>query len=126
MPRRSAKPAKTAELPEQLVAAPDELAACLEHLAAAPVVGFDTEFVGEDAYRPELCLVQVATAERLFVIDPFAVGPLDGFWKLLLDPARTTVVHAGREDVRMCNFQAGRPPAHVFDVQLAAGLVGLP
>jgi ribonuclease D len=50
---------------------------------------------------------------------------LDAFWKLLLDPARVTVLHAGREDIRMCRFQAGQPPASVFDVQLAAGLVGM-
>jgi ribonuclease D len=59
------------------------------------------------------------------VIDPFHAGPLDEFWKLLLDPNRTTVVHAGREDLRICYFQGGGPPANVFDVQLAAGLVGL-
>ena len=122
MPRRSAKrPA----LPEQLVTHPAQLAACLGHLAKAPLIGFDTEFVGEDAYRPELCLVQVATAEELFVIDPFECGPLDEFWRLLLDPNRTTIVHAEREDIRMCYFQAGKPPAHVFDVQIAAGLVGM-
>ncbi len=101
------------------------MAGCLEHLAKSPLIGFDTEFVGEDAYRPELCLVQVATAEQLFVIDPFNAGPLDEFWKLLLDPTRTTIMHAGREDIRICYFQAGKPPANAFDVQLAAGLVGL-
>jgi ribonuclease D len=126
MPRRRPKPVPVAALPEHLVTHPAQMAACLDHLAAAPVLGFDTEFVGEDAYRPELCLVQVATSEQLFIIDPFAAGPLDDFWKLLLDPDRVTVTHAGREDIRMCFFQAGRPPADVFDVQLAAGLVGLP
>ena len=101
------------------------MTACLEHLGKSPAIGFDTEFVGEDSFRPELCLIQIATAEQLFVIDPFSVGPLEEFWKLLLDPARTTVVHAGREDIRLCFFQAGKPPADVFDVQVAAGLVGL-
>ena len=125
MPRRSPKPVNTPSLPEHSITQPNQLKECLEHLAASPVVGFDTEFVGEDAYRPELCLVQVATQSQLFVIDPQTVGPLDGFWKLLLDPARTTVVHAGREDIRICYFQAGQPPANVFDVQIAAGLVGL-
>jgi ribonuclease D len=72
-----------------------------------------------------LCLIQVATAEQLFVIDPFNVGPLDEFWKLLVEPGRTTVLHAAREDIRICFFQAGKPPAEVFDVQVAAGLVGL-
>jgi ribonuclease D len=119
------RPAKHSALPELLVTHPAQLASCLNHLAKSPLVGFDTEFVGEDAYRPELCLVQVSTAEQLFVLDPFECGPLDEFWKLLLDPGRTVVVHAGREDVRMCYFQVGRPPANVFDVQIAAGLVGL-
>ena len=121
----SRRPAKRPALPEQLVTHPAQLAACLSHLAKAPVIGFDTEFVGEDAYRPELCLVQVATAEELFVIDPFTCGPLEGFWELLCDPNRTTVVHAGREDIRMCYFQCGKPPTNVFDVQIAAGLIGM-
>jgi ribonuclease D len=125
MPRRYVKPAKLPDLPEHLISDPDQMAGCLEHLAKCPAIGFDTEFVGEDSYRPELCLVQVSTPEQLFVIDPFQAGPLDEFWRLLLDPARTTVLHAGREDVRVCYFQAGKPPANVFDVQVAAGMVGL-
>ena len=125
MSRRTPKPVPLAALPEHLVTDPSQLAACLDHLASVSLIGFDTEFVGEDSYRPELCLVQVATAEQLFVIDPFSVGPLDDFWKLLLDPARTTVLHAGREDIRICQFQSGQPPACVFDLQLAAGLIGL-
>ena len=121
----SRRPVKRPALPEQLVTHPAQLASCLTHLAHAPLIGFDTEFVGEDAYRPELCLIQVSTAEELFVIDPYECGPLDAFWKLFHDPARTIIVHAGREDVRMCYFQSGRAPAHVFDVQIAAGLVGM-
>ena len=125
MPRRYVKPTKVSDLPEHLVSDPAQMAGCLDHIAKSDAVGFDTEFVGEDSYRPELCLIQVSTAEQLFVIDPFAVGPLDQFWELLLDPRRVTVLHAGREDVRICYFQSGEPPANVFDVQIAAGMVGL-
>lgn len=122
MPRR---PVKLPALPELLVAQPAQLRECLDCLERSSVVAFDTEFVGEDAYRPELCLVQVATDEHLFIIDPFTSGPLDRFWELLLDPARTVVVHAGREDLRICHFAVGRPPTALFDVQIAAGLTGL-
>src|SRR5262245_28416353 len=107
MPRRAPKPVPIPALPEQVVTDPHEFASCLEHIAATPVIGFDTEFVGEDSYRPELCIIQVATEERIFVVDPFEVGPLDDFWKLLLDPGRTTIVHAGREDIRICQHQTG-------------------
>lgn len=125
MPRRNSKPVSSAEFPELLITQQAQLDACLEHLAGTDVLGFDTEFVGEDAYRPDLCLIQVATAERLYVIDPLTLGSLKEFWQLLLDPKRVTVVHAGREDIRICLFQVGAPPANLFDTQIAAGLVGL-
>lgn len=122
MPSR--RPAAVAKLPEHVVTHPAMLVAALDHLRASTHLAFDTEFVGEDTYRPDLCLVQVATAEQLYLLDPLSCGPLDAFWELLTDPNRVVIVHAGREEMRMCQFGIGRPPAHVFDVQLAAGLVG--
>src|SRR5437763_3602704 len=113
------------ELPQQLVDGPAGLADCCDHLAGCSAFGFDTEFIGEDTFHPRLCLVQVATAERLFVIDPLAAGPLDRFWELVADPARVVVVHAGREAIRMCKHGCGRQPGNLFDLQVAAGLVGL-
>lgn len=121
MPRRSFRPA---ELPETFVADAAALAECVEHLRSVDLLGFDTEFVGEETFRPELCLVQISTAERLFVIDPYTCGPVGEFWKLMHDPARTVIVHAGREEVRMCQFFSGRPPATIFDAQIATGLIG--
>lgn len=115
-----------ADVREEIVTQPEELAACCAYLAGCAQIGFDTEFVGEDTYHPRLCLVQVATPERLFLIDPLTVGPLDAFWQLLLDPARVVVVHAGREEVRLCRLWTGRTPGNLFDLQIAAGLVGLP
>jgi ribonuclease D len=111
---------------EQIVTRPEELPEVCAHLAAAGRFGFDTEFVGEDTYRPRLCLVQVATAERLILIDPFTAGPLDAFWKLVTDPQVEVIVHAAREEVRLCQLWTGRRPGNLFDLQIAAGLVGLP
>jgi len=113
------------ELPEQLVTQPEELAACCAQLAGARGFGLDTEFVGEDTYHPRLCLVQVATAQGLYLIDPLSVGPLDAFWQLVVDPANQVIVHAGREEVRLCHLWSGRTPGNLFDLQIAAGLVGM-
>ena len=43
-----------------------------------------------------------------------------------MDPANLVVVHAGREEVRLCHLWSGRRPGNLFDLQIAAGLVGLP
>jgi ribonuclease D len=104
---------------------PDELAACCEHLTTQRVIGFDTEFIGEATYHPNLCLIQVAAPNRLYAIDPQSVGPLDRFWGLVADPRRTVVVHAGREEIRICQQACGKAPAGIFDLQIAAGLVGI-
>jgi ribonuclease D len=113
------------EIKEQIVTGPEEVAGCCEYLAGCKRFGFDTEFVGENSYHPHLCLVQVATDEKLFLIDPLTAAPLDAFWKLVVDPANLVVVHAGREEVRLCRLWAGRTPGNLFDLQIAAGLVGL-
>jgi ribonuclease D len=114
------------ELPEVLVHQPAELAACVERLAALKRFGFDTEFVGENTYHPQLCLVQVATAEALYLIDPLTVGPLDAFWQMVVHPEHEVVVHAGREEIRLCQLAIGRAPVNLIDLQIAAGLAGLP
>jgi ribonuclease D len=110
---------------EQFVTRPEEVPEVCAHLAAVRRFGFDTEFVGEDSFRPRLCLVQVATEERLILIDPFTAEPLDEFWRLLTEPDCQVIVHAGREEVRLCHQHTGRTPANLFDLQIAAGLVGL-
>src|SRR4051812_22132034 len=111
---------------EVVIAAAAELEACCAHLLRCPVLGFDTEFVGEDSYLPSLCLIQVATPETLYLIDPLSAGDLACFWQTLLDPARVVVVHAGREEVRLCHRSTGQTPPGLFDLQIAAGLIGLP
>jgi ribonuclease D len=102
-----------------------ELAKCCEHLAGCPVIGMDTEFVGEETYHPQLCLIQVATPHQLILIDPLTTASLESFWSLVVDPGRTVVVHAGREEVRLCKLLFGQVPGRLFDLQLAAGLVGM-
>lgn len=96
-----------------------------DHLARCESIAFDTEFVSEDCYRPDLCLIQVATAGGLAVIDPKGLDRVDRFWEVIVDGEHETVVHAGREEMRFCLFATGRLPRRLFDVQIAAGFVGL-
>lgn len=111
-------------LPRHWIERPDELRDCCHHLRQHDAIGFDTEFIGESTFYPQLCLIQVATPERLCIIDPFAVGSLDEFWDCLTDGSRTVVVHAAREEIRICRHACDKTPPKLFDSQIAAGLVG--
>lgn len=104
---------------------PRQLSDFCASVAEAPRIAFDTEFVSEDSYRPELCLVQVAVGARLAIIDPLAIADMTPFWQLVVAPGHETIVHAGREEFRFCRWATGTRPQRLFDVQLAAGLIGL-
>ena len=94
-------------------------------LASAPAIAFDTEFVSEHTYRPVLCLVQVAAGGRLAVIDALAVADMKPFWEAIVAAGHQTVVHAGRGEMEFCLHAVERLPERLFDVQIAAGLVGI-
>ncbi|MGB7347634.1 MAG: HRDC domain-containing protein [Pirellulaceae bacterium] len=89
------------------------------------VIGFDTEFVSEDCYRPQLCLIQVAAGDMLGIIDPIPDLDTQPFWDLIAQPGRTVIAHAAREETRFCYRFTDKPIGGLFDTQLAAGFVGM-
>ena len=90
----------------------------------AKTIAFDTEFVSEHTYRPVLCLIQIAADDDLAVIDGITIGDLTPFWEAIAAAGHETIVHAGRSEMEFCWLAIGRWPAHLFDVQIAAALVG--
>lgn len=110
---------------ESLITTTSQLQGLVDHLRASGRFAFDTEFVSEDTFEPVLCLIQVATSERLALIDPLAIRDLAPFWDVVCDASVEVVMHAAGEDLRICQLRTGRLPRRVFDVQMAAGLVGL-
>ena len=97
---------------------------CRVH-AQARAIAFDTEFVSEDTYGPELCLIQVAVDEHLAIIDPVTISDRTPFWQMLATPGHDTIVHSGREEFRFCLTGSGHRPFGWFDVQIAAAFVGM-
>jgi len=106
-----------------LITTESQLVALVDRLAAHSHVAFDTEFVSEHTYRSQLCLIQVAAPDTLAVIDTLKVRELEPFWRLLTEPGRTTVVHAGREEMGFILHAIKARPSSLFDVQVASGLV---
>ena len=109
----------------EIITTPAQLANLVEHLRASGRFALDTEFVSEETFEPVLCLLQIATRERLAVIDPLAVRDVGPVWALVNDPSIEVVMHAAGEDLRICHLKTGALPRRVFDVQIAAGLTGL-
>ncbi|MFZ5536871.1 MAG: ribonuclease D [Pseudomonadota bacterium] len=104
---------------------PDGLHALTAALAGTAVLALDTEFLRERTYRPQLCLVQLATGATAACLDPLALEDLQPLTERLSDPAQTKVLHAASQDLEVLYLRLGILPAPLFDTQIAAALCGL-
>ena len=111
--------------PPVLIADTETLAALCARLRAEPYVTVDTEFMRERTYWPELCVVQLAGAQEVAVVDAAAPGiDLAPLGELLADPAVLKVFHAARQDVEIFLQLFGAVPTPLFDTQVAAMVAG--
>ena len=104
-----------------LITNSEELADLCARLAQSEFVAVDTEFMRENTYWPELCLVQIANDREAAAIDPLADGiDLKPLLDLLTDNEDVLkVFHAGGQDVEIIYNFTGRTPHPIFDTQIA-------
>ena len=97
-----------------------------EALAEAGTVAVDCEAAGFHRYSDRLCLVQLSTADRTFVLDPLAVDLGPSLRPFLEDPRRTTILHGASYDLRLLDRDLGIRVGALVDTQVAASLLGEP
>lgn len=108
----------------EIVTTDDQLASLCERLSAEPHFAYDTEFVAEESYARQICLIQVATRSWCALIDPLEGLDAEPFWRIVAGDAIEKIAHSGSEDAAVCRQAIGVGPAHVFDTQVVAGFVG--
>jgi ribonuclease D len=104
-----------------LITTTDALADLCERLSKSEFVTVDTEFMRENTYWPELCLVQIANDKEAAAIDPLADGiDLQPLLDLLTENEDVLkVFHAGGQDVEIIVNLTGKTPHPIFDTQIA-------
>jgi ribonuclease D len=108
-----------------LITTTSTLEAACQRLATHAFVTVDTEFMRETTYYPKLCLIQLASADEIVLIDPLAEGlDLAPFFTLMGDGRVVKVFHAARQDLEII-WHLGRViPTPLFDTQVAAMVCG--
>ena len=116
----------------QVIKTAEELRKAIESLTSQPVVGLDTETTELDPYTARLRLLQLATPERVFIVDfdHFANGdstrseataPLR---RLLEAPRPIKIAHNAKFDAKFIKHNLGVDLGGLFDTLLASQLVG--
>jgi len=111
--------------PPALITTTDDLAALCARLRNEPFVTVDTEFMRERTFWPELCVVQLAGATEVAVVDAQAEAiDLAPLADLLADENVVKVFHAARQDIEIFVLKFQHVPRPLFDTQVAAMVAG--
>ena len=122
--RRRPAPADT-EASADVITTTADLDALVDQLSGAAFLAVDTEFMREQTYYAQLCLVQISDGTHHAAIDPLAPDiDLGALWRLLADPKTTKVLHAAHQDLEIFLKEMGTLPLPLFDTQVAAMVLG--
>lgn len=97
----------------------------VERLRGRAWLAVDTEFVREQTYYPQLCLIQIGDGDIAACIDTLRLDDLSPLLELLDTPRIVKVFHAASQDLEIFVRLRGHAPQPLFDTQVAASLLGL-
>ncbi len=109
----------------QLISQTKDLSAFCVRLTTHKFVTVDTEFLRETTYYPKLCLIQMASADEVQLIDALSLQlDLQPFYDLMANLDVVKVFHSARQDIEII-WKGGRIiPTPLFDTQVAAMVCG--
>ncbi|MEQ9116460.1 MAG: hypothetical protein RLN62_06665 [Rickettsiales bacterium] len=109
-----------------LVQTHKEFSSIIKDLTKYKVIALDTEFLRDKTYYPEFCLLQIATENKAYAIDPLSseidISLLKG---VLEDSGIVKVIHSCKQDVEILEKSVGTMPQNIFDTQIAAAFCGI-
>ncbi len=94
----------------------------VDELSQTDAYALDTEFHRERTYLPHLALVQLATADRIALVDALEID-VRTLTKVFQSEA-VCVMHAGSQDLEILELECGTVPNRMFDTQIGALFCG--
>jgi ribonuclease D len=101
-----------------------QFAELIEQLSHARHIAMDTESNSFYAYFERVCLLQISTNERDYILDPLALKDLGPIGAILADPKIEKIFHAASNDVMGLKRDFHFKVANLFDTAIACKLLG--
>ncbi len=107
-----------------LVSTESHLVEVIGRISRSPRVAVDIESNGFFRYHERVCLVQLASSETAYLVDPLAIDDIRPLGDLFSDRSVEKVFHAADYDLRSLDRDWGFQVRNLFDTSVAAALVG--
>ncbi len=112
-------------LPVEIVTRPAQLGAITRELVGARAIALDTESNSFHHYPEQLCLIQIASRHKVYIIDTISLYDLDPLRDVLADFSIKKVIHGADYDIRSLDRHCGLHIHNLFDTSIAARFIGI-
>lgn len=107
-----------------LVETDGQLEKLCRELTGSNELALDLEADSLHHYREKVCLVQLSSRDKTWVIDPLKITSLAPLGNLVAKPSLLAVFHGGDYDIRSLHRDFGITVARMFDTMIAAQFLG--
>ncbi|MEE8413674.1 MAG: HRDC domain-containing protein [Dehalococcoidales bacterium] len=112
-------------LPVEVITQSGQLYAAVQEIGGSKAIAVDTEANSRHRYPEQLCLIQLATLDKIFVIDTIKLKEIGPLKDIFLDASIIKVFHTADYDIRSLNRHFGFQIHGVFDTAIAARFTGI-
>jgi len=112
-------------LPVEIVSRPAQLDVAVQGMAGSRAIVLDTESNSFHHYPEQICLVQIATRHRVYIIDTISLDDLAPLKAVLVDDSIKKVIHGADYDIRSLDRHYGFRIRNLFDTSIAARFTGI-
>ena len=113
------------DIPIVVIRKPGQLYAAVQEMANSRAIAVDTEANSRHRYPEQLCLIQLATRNKIFIIDTILLKEIGPLKDILHNASIMKVFHTADYDIRSLNRHFGFHIRGVFDVAVAAQFIGI-
>ena len=102
-----------------------ELKHICDELLKEKIIGVDLEADSLHCFKEKICLIQIATADQAFIIDPFKIKTITVFLKILDNENIIKIFHGADFDIRSLDRDYHARVNNLFDTEIACRFLGL-
>ncbi|MFC2066565.1 ribonuclease D [Chloroflexota bacterium] len=111
-------------LPVEIVSRPGQFGVAARELIDSHAIALDTESNSFYHYPEQLCLIQIASRHKIYIIDTISLSDLSPLRDVLEDVSIKKVLHAADNDIRSLDRHFGLHIRNMFDTSIAARFIG--
>lgn len=112
-------------LPVEIVTRAAQLDAAVKTMLGCREIALDTESNSFFRYPEQLCLIQIATRDKVYIIDTIALKEIAPLEAVLVDAAIIKVIHGADYDIRSLDRHYRLHIRNLYDTGIAARFAGL-